>query len=103
MGAEIIAARAGLHAWEEPCISGRTGSGTVFFCGCNLGCVYCQNAAISTPAAANTPLPADWRSLTPDALSEVFLRLQEQGAGNINLVTPTPTPAPSAAPPSRSS
>ena len=77
----ISVSRASLHLWEEPCISGENGSGTVFFTGCNLGCVYCQNRKISKGAVGKT--------LTVDELAEVFLRLQKAGAHNINLVTPT--------------
>ncbi|SHO52519.1 4Fe-4S cluster-binding domain-containing protein [Anaerocolumna xylanovorans] len=79
-GAEITAARAALHHWEEPCISGRKGSGTVFFSGCSLGCVYCQNYDISRNLAG--------KIITTDRLAEIFLELQEQKAHNINLVTP---------------
>ena len=67
--------------WEEPCISGRSGSGTVFFSGCNMGCVFCQNYSISQ---GNTG-----KIISPERLSEIFLNLQEQKACNINLVTPT--------------
>ena len=74
-------ARAALHAWEEPPISGKNGSGTVFFSGCNLRCVFCQNHAVSH-SALGTPI-------TEDALIDTFLSLQEQGAHNINLVTPS--------------
>lgn len=80
-GADVMIARAALHFWEEPCISGERGSGTVFFSGCSLHCVYCQNAEISRGAAGKT--------VSIQALSEVFLKLQEEGAENINLVTPT--------------
>ncbi len=69
--------------WEEPCISGKNGSGTVFFCGCPLGCVYCQNFSISR-RGGNTGT-----TVTPIRLSEIFLKLQEAGVHNINLVTPT--------------
>ena len=79
--AEVFAARAGLHFWEEPCISGKNGSGTVFFSGCNLRCVYCQNRQIA--------LGDQGLSIRPPRLSEIFLELQEKGAHNINLVTPT--------------
>ena len=79
--AEIMAARAALHHWEEPCISGRTGSGAVFFSGCPLRCVYCQNREIAAGRAG--------RGIDGDRLAEIFLRLQEQGAHNINLVTAT--------------
>lgn len=76
----IKAARAALHYWEEPCISGTAGSGTVFFSGCNLHCVYCQNRSISEGGAG--------KEITADRLSDIFLELQEKGANNINLVTP---------------
>ena len=74
-------ARASLHMWEEPCISGKCGSGTVFFTGCNLGCVYCQNRKISSGQSG--------KELTDSELSQVFIKLQKAGAHNINLVTPT--------------
>ena len=76
--------RAALHPWEEPCISGTRGSGTVFFGGCNLGCVFCQNRAISrgTPDTVGTLLDGE-------ALASLLLRLQDKGAHNLNLVTPT--------------
>ncbi len=74
-------ARAALHFWEEPCISGENGSGTVFFSHCPLHCVYCQNAQISTGQAG--------AEITTRRLAEIFLELAEQGAENINLVTPT--------------
>lgn len=80
-GDGIYVARAALHMWEEPCISGAKGSGTVFFAGCPLRCVYCQNYQISN-AQAGVPV-------TEERLAEIFLELQEQGAANINLVTPT--------------
>ncbi len=75
------AARAALHLWEEPCLSGTKGSGAVFFTGCSLGCVYCQNRDISRDGGAGLPL-------SPDKLRRIFLRLIAQGAHNINLVTP---------------
>jgi putative pyruvate formate lyase activating enzyme len=81
-GSEIKVARAALHFWEEPCVSGRGGSGTVFFSGCNLGCVYCQNDEISRGGAG--------KEVSPERLAEIFLKLQAQGAHNINLVTATP-------------
>ncbi len=74
-------ARASLHMWEEPCISGKEGSGTVFFSGCNLGCVYCQNHNIAKGDVG--------KEITTKRLAEIFLELQEKGANNINLVTPT--------------
>ena len=77
----IKIARSALHFWEEPCISGTKGSGTVFFSHCNMKCIYCQNYEISTMGKG--------REVTTDELSESFLSLQEQGAHNINLVTPT--------------
>ena len=80
-GAEIMAARAALHFWEEPCISGETGSGTVFFSGCVLRCVYCQNHNIAESRAG--------RIIGWERLSEIFLELQDKKANNINLVTPT--------------
>ncbi len=76
-------ARAALHMWEEPCISGKNGSGTVFFCGCTLGCVYCQNGEISRRGACSG------KKVTVDRLAEIFLELQAKKANNINLVTPT--------------
>ena len=72
-------ARASLHMWEEPCLSGDVGSGTVFFTGCNLGCVYCQNYNITHEHHG--------KEITVGRLSEIFLELQEKGAANINLVT----------------
>lgn len=78
-GTEIRIARAALHPWEEPCISGRHGSGTVFFSGCALGCVFCQNRKISRQAVG--------KAVTVTQLAEIFLKLQEQQAHNINLVT----------------
>lgn len=82
MNATLRIARAALHFWEEPCLSGAEGSGTVFFSGCNLRCVYCQNHDISTGKAG--------LSVSPDRLAEIFLELQEKGANNINLVTGAP-------------
>lgn len=76
---EIMAARAALHMWEEPCISGERGSGTVFFSGCAMQCVFCQNHTI---AAAETG-----KIITVERLAEIFLELQEKNAANINLVT----------------
>ena len=74
-------ARAALHEWEEPCISVGAGSGTVFFSGCPLHCVFCQNRAISDGKAG--------MEITPERLYEIFFELKEKGAANINLVTPT--------------
>jgi len=78
---EIMVGRADLHMWEEPCISGNRGSGTVFFSGCPLGCVYCQNYKLSRSQIG--------KIVTRRQLSDIFLRLQGKGAHNINLVTPT--------------
>lgn len=74
-------ARAALHMWEEPCISGKEGSGTVFFTGCNLRCVYCQNYELSRSRTG--------KEITESRLADIFLELQDKGANNINLVTPT--------------
>lgn len=81
MSRDIYASKAMLHMWEEPPISGVNGSGAVFFTGCHLKCVYCQNSAIAFKSSG--------KRLTPAELSEVFMRLQSEGAHNINLVTPT--------------
>lgn len=80
-GTKIRVARAALHMWEEPCISGTEGSGTVFFSGCPLRCVYCQNRDIARAGAG--------KEITVERLAQIFLELQEKGAENINLVTPT--------------
>ena len=77
-----VVARAALHMWEEPCISGTKGSGTVFFSGCTLGCVFCQNRSISHEHFGKT--------VTVSRLRELFEDLIAQGAHNINLVSPTP-------------
>lgn len=74
-------ARAALHYWEEPCISGKQGSGAVFFSGCNLRCAFCQNYEISRD---NRGI-----EITDDKLIEIFERLVDEGANNINLVNPT--------------
>ena len=74
-------ARAALHFWEEPCISGTKGSATVFFSGCSLGCVYCQNFEISHEGYGET--------ISAERLAEIFKSLEEQGAHNINLVNPS--------------
>ncbi|MBR4122611.1 MAG: radical SAM protein [Erysipelotrichaceae bacterium] len=80
----ILVSRAALHMWEEPVISGTNGSGTVFFTGCNLKCIFCQNYEI-----AHTSPDMRAKAVTPDALSDLFFMLKEKGAHNINLVTPT--------------
>ena len=77
----IRISRAALHFWEEPCISGVCGSGAVFFTGCNLKCIYCQNAAISEDGNGH--------EVTPAELADIFFDLKKQGAHNINLVTPS--------------
>jgi putative pyruvate formate lyase activating enzyme len=79
--ADLIVSRAALHMWEEPCISGTNGSGTVFFSGCSMQCVYCQNQVI---ANANAGV-----AISIQRLSEIFIELQDKGAHNINLVTPS--------------
>lgn len=81
MSWDLKAAKASLHFWEEPCISGTKGSGTVFFSGCPLGCVYCQNREIA--------LGLSGKVISETRLGEIFLELQNKGANNINLVTPT--------------
>lgn len=81
MPAGFVVARAALHQWEEPCISGQHGSGTVFFSGCSLRCVYCQNQQIS--------LGRYGALVTEENLMRMFDRLIEQGAHNLNLVNPT--------------
>lgn len=77
---QLKVARAALHFWEEPCISGNRGSGAVFFSGCALHCVFCQNQDIANGNAG--------KIIVKERLVEIFLELQEQGANNINLVTP---------------
>ncbi len=84
---KIYVARASLHMWEEPCISGEEGSGTVFFCGCNLRCIYCQNHQIALGKEKNGKKTGKEISIL--RLKEIFLNLQEMGANNINLVTGT--------------
>lgn len=78
---KIRVARAALHYWEEPCISGEDGSGTVFFSHCTLKCVFCQNYDISQCEYG--------KEITTERLAEIFIELQDKGALNINLVTPT--------------
>lgn len=81
MPQDIYIARAALHMWEEPCISGESGSGAVFFTGCPLRCVFCQNRKIALGNIGT--------KISQDRLVEIFFELKEQGANNINLVTPT--------------
>ncbi len=78
--ADLKVARAALHMWEEPCISGEAGSGAVFFSGCSVGCVFCQNHAIAAGQSG--------KRISIERLSDIFLELQAKGANNINLVTP---------------
>ena len=77
----FVVSRIAPHLWEEPPISGKNGSGTVFFTGCNLRCVFCQNRPISREGVG--------RAMTDGELTDAILRLQEQGVHNVNLVTPT--------------
>lgn len=79
---KIRIARADLHMWEEPCISGKEGSGAVFFSGCTLKCCFCQNFEISQQYKGY--------EVTERELADIFLKLQDKGANNINLVSPTP-------------
>ncbi len=81
VGNEIRVARAGLHFGEEPCISGRNGSGTIFFSGCSLKCVMCQNYNISHEAFGKV--------ISKEKLAEIMKSLEEKGANNINFVTPS--------------
>ena len=80
VSSEIKVARAALHYWEEPCISGKRGSGAVFFSGCSLHCVFCQNREISDGKAGKV--------ISKERLSDIFMELADKGANNINLVTP---------------
>ncbi len=81
VGENFKVARAAPHFWEEPCISGTNGSGTVFFSGCNLGCVFCQNYEVSHRAYG--------KDISETQLLKIFTSLIEKGVHNINLVTPT--------------
>lgn len=80
VSSEIKVARAALHYWEEPCISGKRGSGAVFFSGCSLHCVFCQNREISDGKVG--------KLISKERLSDIFMELADKGANNINLVTP---------------
>lgn len=80
VSSEIKVARAALHYWEEPCISGKRGSGAVFFSGCSLHCVFCQNREISDGKAGKV--------ISKERLRDIFMELVDKGANNINLVTP---------------
>ena len=88
---KIFIARAALHMWEEPCISGEEGSGAVFFTGCPLGCVYCQNYEISRGNSKKCGGTTGKRGteVSVRELASIFIRLQDEKANNINLVTPT--------------
>lgn len=81
MGTLPVVSRAAAHLWEEPCLSGTRGSGTVFFSGCSLGCVFCQNEPISRHMLG--------QPMTAAQLSRLFERMEETGVHNLNLVTPT--------------
>lgn len=78
---DMYVARAALHMWEEPPISGTRGSGAIFFSGCSLGCIFCQNREISREKCG--------RSVSTEELSQIMIKLQDEGAHNINFVTPT--------------
>lgn len=82
MGGQLRVARAALHLWEEPCISGERGTGAVFFSGCTLRCCFCQNGALSAGGFG--------RDITQTRLGEILLELQEQGAQSLSLISPTP-------------
>lgn len=77
----VMLAKVSKHYWEEPCISGTKGSGTIFFCGCNLRCVYCQNSMVSNAEIG--------KEISVDRLAEIFKELEDSGVHNINLVTPS--------------
>ncbi len=79
VGRDPVVSRAALHMWEEPCISGENGSGAVFFAGCNMGCVFCQNYDISRGRIG--------KAITADRLTQIYHELEDKGANNINLVT----------------
>ncbi len=81
MTSVLTVARAAPHMWEEPCISGENGSGTVFFSGCSLRCVYCQNHDIANGKRG--------KEITAERLAEIFIELQDKKVNNINLVTAT--------------
>ena len=81
VSSELLVARAALHMWEEPCLSGEKGSGTVFFSGCAMGCVFCQNHDIAMGLGG--------KSISVERLADIFLELQDKQANNINLVTPS--------------
>lgn len=84
---KLYVARADLHMWEEPCISGKEGSGTVFFCGCTLRCIFCQNHQIALGKEETGEKIG--KEVSISCLKDIFLELQKKGANNINLVTGT--------------
>ncbi len=83
---DILISKIMLHRWEEPCISGKNGSGAVFFCGCPLKCAFCQNGDISR---GENGIYSGQRPFSEESLARVFTELQAKGAHNINLVSPT--------------
>ena len=83
IGGKIKISHVTTHMWEEPCISGRNGSGAIFFTGCNLRCVFCQNHKISR-------IESKGKEITEEELADIFIEKQEEGVHNINLVSPTP-------------
>lgn len=85
VGAELRVSRVMRHSFEEPCISGKHGAGAIFFIGCNLGCVFCQNAPISHPAPGNEP----GDEISPAELAQIMLDIQASGLSSVDLVTPT--------------
>ena len=82
IGSKIKVSHISSHMWEEPCISGKNGSAAIFFTGCNLRCVFCQNYAISREKSEGT-------EMTEEELADVLLQMQKEGKHNINLVSPT--------------
>ncbi len=99
MSDTLMVSRAALHMWEEPCISGKEGSGTVFFSGCNMHCIFCQNYEISgngshlgksAPDSTKSSMSTICgKQISTERLADIFLSLESKGANNINLVTPT--------------
>lgn len=85
VGAELRVSRVMRHSFEEPCISGKHGAGAIFFTGCDLGCVFCQNAPISHPAPGNEP----GDEISPAELAQIMLDIQASGLSSVDLVTPT--------------
>ncbi len=85
VGNKMLISRVMRHTFEEPCISGPHGAGAIFFTGCNLGCIFCQNASISRPAPGNEPGDA----VSPEELADIMLGIQAAGLSTVDLVTPT--------------